>query len=147
MAAVFRTSRVVEFSDTDMAGLVHFARFFTFMEAAEHEFLRALGLSVVMEWEGQRLSFPRVHASCDYLRPARFEDVLTVTVVVANVGRTSITYGFRFFKGQEPVATGQITAVCCRHTADGLLEPFEIPAGLRARLEQTDTAPGRGAGI
>ena len=38
----FRTRRRVEFVDTDMGGIVHFSRFFVFMETAEHEFLEAL---------------------------------------------------------------------------------------------------------
>ena len=45
-ASEFQTRRKIEFSDTDMAGIVHFSRFFIFMETAEHEFLRSLGTSV-----------------------------------------------------------------------------------------------------
>ncbi len=45
----FRTTRRVEFRDTDMAGIMHFSAFFTTLESVEHEFLRSLGLSVVME--------------------------------------------------------------------------------------------------
>ena len=40
MADPFRTTRLVEFGDTDMAGIVHFANFFRYMESAEHAFLR-----------------------------------------------------------------------------------------------------------
>src|SRR5215475_10720694 len=98
MSAVFRTARRVEFGDTDMAGIVHFARFFSFMEAAEQAFLRSLGLSVVMDWEGERISFPRVSASCDFLHPVRFEDVLTISVSIRKIGSKSISYGFEFFK-------------------------------------------------
>ena len=72
MPAGFRTTRIVEFGDTDMAGIVHFANFFRFMEAAEHAFLRSLGLSVVMEIDGGNYGLPRASAACDYLRPARF---------------------------------------------------------------------------
>ena len=42
----FHSRQRVEFADTDMAGIVHFANFFRYMERAEHEFLRSLGLSV-----------------------------------------------------------------------------------------------------
>jgi YbgC/YbaW family acyl-CoA thioester hydrolase len=133
--AEFRTTRVVEFGDTDMAGIVHFANFFRYMESAEHAFLRACGLSVVLEHEGEALSFPRVAASCDYLKPARFEDVLEVKVSVGRLGRSSVTYHFEFFKGGEPIARGQITAVCCRMRAGHGLEGREIPPAIRARLE------------
>jgi YbgC/YbaW family acyl-CoA thioester hydrolase len=133
-SAPFRTTRRIEFADTDMAGIVHFANFFRFMEAAEVEFLRSLGLSVVLPWEGQKISFPRVSASCDYLRPARFEDVLDISVRVQKIGRKSVTYAFEFTKDGEVLARGQLSSVCCR-VGEGLpLESIEIPASLRAKL-------------
>ena len=46
MGKVFKTRRRVEFRDTDMAGIVHFSVFFAYMEQAEHELLRSLGLGV-----------------------------------------------------------------------------------------------------
>ena len=96
MPAAFRTARIVEFGDTDMAGIVHFANFFRFMEAAEHAFLRSLGLSVVMDIDGGKYGLPRVSAACDYLRPARFGDELTIKVTVVKVGRSSVNYAFEF---------------------------------------------------
>ena len=136
MAVTFRTSRVVEFGDTDMAGIVHFTRFFSWMESAEQAFLRSLGLSVAMEWEGDKIGFPRVSASCDFLRPVRFEDVLDVVVTVEKIGRASVTYGFEFFKGAEAVARGRTAAVCCRVGPGQPLEALPIPDGIRAKLER-----------
>ena len=134
MPSSFRTTRRVEFADTDMAGLIHFANYFRYMEAAEVDFLRSRGLSVSQDWEGHHLGFPRVAASCDFLRPARFEDVLEVEVTVRNVGRKSVTYGFEFFKGAEVVARGEITAVCCRVGPGRPVEAIEIPPALREKL-------------
>lgn len=139
MAVLFHTTRRIEFADTDMAGIVHFANFFRFMEAAEVEFLRSHGLSVRMQWEGQVIGFPRVSASCDFLRPARFEDVVDITVSVRNVGRKSVTYDFEFAKAGEVLARGQISTVCCRILANHPLESMEIPAAIRAKLEQSDS--------
>ncbi len=136
MTTPFRTTRRIEFVDTDMARIVHFSNFFRWMESAEVEFLRSLGLSVHMPYEGLALGFPRVSASCDYLRPAYFEDLLTVTVRVAKVGRKSVTYAFEFFRDDELLARGQVTSVCCRVNADGSFESTEVPASLRAQLEQ-----------
>jgi YbgC/YbaW family acyl-CoA thioester hydrolase len=136
MTAVFRTTRRVEFSDTDMAGIVHFANFFRFMEAAEVEFLRSRGLSVAMPWEGQPIGFPRVSASCDFLSPVRFEDVLEIEVSVARVGRKSVTYAFAFRHGDRMVAKGQISAVCCRvYPGEHRIESIAIPEEIRRVLE------------
>lgn len=131
-----RTTRRIEFCDTDMAGIVHFSNFFRFMESAEVEFLRARGLSVKLDWEGRTIGFPRVSARCDYLQPARFEDVLDVMVRVDNIGRKSVTYGFEFLLHGAVIARGQVTSVCCLVLPDNQLEAIEIPASYRERLEQ-----------
>lgn len=132
--AEFRVKRRVEFGDTDMAGIMHFANFFRFMEAAETAFLRSLGLSVSWEENGERYGFPRVAAACDYARPARFEDVLTVAVTVAKLGRKSVQYRFDFSHGDKAVATGTTTAVFCRTTLGHAMDSFDIPDAVRAKL-------------
>jgi len=129
----FRTTRRVDFCDTDLAGIVHFANFFRYMEAAEVAFLRSRGLSVQLAFEGQELGFPRVSASCDYLKPAHFDDVLDIDVTVERVGTKSVTYGFTFSLQGEAIARGRVTSVCCRVTEHGL-EGVEIPPRLRGLL-------------
>jgi YbgC/YbaW family acyl-CoA thioester hydrolase len=136
MSEPFHTTRRIEFADTDMAGIVHFANFFRFMEAAEVEFLRARGLSVALTWEGDTLGFPRVAAACDYLKPAKFEDVLDVSVRVARLGRKSVTYAFEFTKDGDVVAQGHVTSVCCRIGQQRQIEAIEIPKSMRAILEK-----------
>jgi YbgC/YbaW family acyl-CoA thioester hydrolase len=135
MTEPFRTTRRVEFVDTDMAGIAHFSNFFRWMESAEAEFLRARGLTFKLPWDGQELGFPRVSAACDYFMPVFFEDVLEVAVRVENVGRKSVTYGFEFTRDGEVLARGRVSCVCCRVLAEHRLESVEIPASLRARLE------------
>jgi acyl-CoA thioester hydrolase len=137
MADAFHTTRRVEFVDTDMAGIVHFRNFFRWMESAEVEFLRSRGLSVKLPWEGQVLGFPRVSASCDYLRPARFQDVLDIAVHVEKVGRKSVTYGFEFTLEGTVIARGKVSSVCCRVGADQQIESVDIPPALRIILEES----------
>jgi YbgC/YbaW family acyl-CoA thioester hydrolase len=135
MPAPFQTTRIVEFGDTDMAGIVHFANFFRYMEAAEHSLLRSLGVSVTTDVGDEKYSLPRVSASCDFLSPARFGDELTITVAVEKLGRSSITYAFGFSKGAEGIARGKVTVVYCRVTPGQPLEAASLPDGLRAKLE------------
>jgi acyl-CoA thioester hydrolase len=131
----FRTTRRVDFHETDMAGIVHFSNFFRYMESAEVEFLRSRGLSVAMTWEGESVGFPRVSATCDYVKPARFEDVLDITLTLDRLGDKSVTYGFEFRRGGEVIARGKVTSVCCRVGPDDKLKAVPIPAGYRERLE------------
>jgi YbgC/YbaW family acyl-CoA thioester hydrolase len=131
---VHHTTRRIEFCDTDMAGIVHFANFFRFMESAEVEFLRSRGLSVKLDWEGRTIGFPRVSATCDYLKPARFEELLDVAVRIENLGTKSVTYGFVFSRNGEEIARGKVTSVCCLVKPGNQLEAIEIPASYRQRL-------------
>jgi acyl-CoA thioester hydrolase len=138
MAAPFRVSRRVEFVDTDMAGIIHFSNYFRYMEFAEVAFLRSLGLSVAMTWGEEHLGFPRVSATCDFLRPIRFEDVVEIAVRVERVGSKSVTYSFEFTHEGETVARGKVSAVCCR-VRPGVheIESIEIPDDIRVRLLAT----------
>jgi YbgC/YbaW family acyl-CoA thioester hydrolase len=133
-AFVFR--RRVAFHETDTAGMVHFSNYFRYMEEAEVEFLRSLGLSVKMEWEGDHFGFPRVSATCGFVLPVRFDDLLDIAVSINRLGSKSVTYGFEFTRAGEVVARGQVTAVCCRVRAGQPLEAIEVPAGVRQRLTE-----------
>ena len=134
-SAPFRTTRRVDFVDTDMAGIVHFSNFFRFMESAEVEFLRSRGLSVSMRWQGQRIGLPRVSASCDFFRPIGFQDVVEISVNVERIGEKSVTYAFEFAKDGEAIAAGRIVACCCLISQDRKIEPTEIPQEIRDLLE------------
>jgi YbgC/YbaW family acyl-CoA thioester hydrolase len=131
----FHATRRVEFGDTDMAGIMHFSNFFRFMEAAETEFLRSRGLSVSWTSGAIRYGFPRVSVSCDYHKPARFEDLLTIAVIVEKIGQKSIRYRYEFTRNGEAIATGRITAVFCHSTDHLQMESQPIPDDLRSQLE------------
>ncbi len=131
----FRTTRRVEFCDTDMAGIAHFANFFRWMEAGEVEFLRARGLSVTMPWQGDKLGFPRVSATCDFVHPARFQDLLEIAVAVDRLGEKSVTYAFEFTAGGRLLARGKVTSVCCRIVGEHQFESVAIPIEVRELIQ------------
>ena len=133
--ANFRTTRRIEFGDTDAAGIAHFSRYFTLMEEAEHELLRSFGLSVVWERDGETISWPRVSASCDFSGSARFEDELTLEVSVERLGAKSVTYACRFLLGDREIALGKMTSVCCVIVHGQPPRSIEIPAEFRSHLE------------
>lgn len=139
-----RSRRRVEFVDTDMAGIVHFSRFFAYLEAAEHAFLRALGTPVHFVHENRTVGWPRLEAQCRYLRPAKLDDELEIVVRVARKGRRSITWGFTVFNGEHRVAEGRIATICCvvsESEGGTKLEPIAIPPFLADRIEEAPDTP------
>jgi 4-hydroxybenzoyl-CoA thioesterase/acyl-CoA thioester hydrolase len=138
-----RSRRRVEFADTDMAGICHFARFFVFMETAEHEFLRSLGAEVQFRRDGRTLGWPRAAASCEYLGPARLGDDLDIHLEVARKGRRSLTFAFTLTVGERLVARGRVSTICCRLDGPDGLEAVAIPDNVAARIAE---APRRDDG-
>ncbi len=132
----YRTKRRIEFADTDMAGIVHFSRFFVFMETAEHEFLRSLGTSVATKIDDMQIGWPRLAASCEYFSPVRFEEVLDIRLMVSRKGNKSMTYKFEFRKGEVLVARGQVSAACCVHDAEGKLKAIPIPDFIANQIQE-----------
>ena len=131
---VFTHHRRVEFADTDAGGIVHFSRFLVFMETAEHEMLRQRGIEPMTDDAGRAIAWPRVEASCRYLRPARLGDDLTIDVGVVRRGNTSMTYGFRVFRGEELLAEGRMTSVCCVLSSEQPPVPIRFPESIGNRL-------------
>lgn len=141
----FKVTHRVEFADTDMAGIMHFANFFRLMEVTEHAFFRSLGFSIRMEVEGQVFSWPRVRAVCEYKHPLRFEDEVEVHLQVRDKKKRSLTYEFVFRKLNPvlEVARGSITAVCV--TVDeqtGKMKAVPIPEAIASRIEVAPPACG-----
>jgi YbgC/YbaW family acyl-CoA thioester hydrolase len=137
----FKTVRRVEFSETDMAGLMHFSNYFRFMETAEQRFFRSLGLSVFRSGDPP-VSWPRVHAECDYKIPLYFEDEVEIHLLVAEKKPKALTFVFKFRKlnASPPVqvARGALTAVCVQHEADGRMAVCAMP---QTALDKIQVAP------
>ena len=134
MAAEFSISRRVQFAETDMAGVVHFANYFRWMEEVEQAFLRSVGLSVVMHHDGREISWPRVAVECEYFGPLRFEDELELRLRVMKVGGKSFTYEVDFVKAGHHVALGKVTSVCCTVEQQGGFSAIAIPPEIREKL-------------
>lgn len=138
MPSTHRLTRRVAFSETDAAGLVHFANFFRYMEDTEHDFLRSLGLTVHRHDGPATSGFPRVSATCDYQSPLHFEDQIDITLTVERKTARSLTYAFTFTRHgtDEQVATGRLTVV--HVTRPDPASPYRatpLPPAIDAALE------------
>ena len=139
MAYEFKVVRRVEFSETDMAGIVHYSNFFRYMEAAEHAFFRSLGFSVIARNVEPPVGWPRVHAVCDYKSPLHFEDEVEIHMLISEKQSKSLSYVFRFRKlNASPVvevARGGLTVVCVTRQRDGKMTATAIPKVIADKIE------------
>jgi YbgC/YbaW family acyl-CoA thioester hydrolase len=129
--------RRVQFAETDMAGIVHFSQFYKYMEEAEHEFFRSLGLSIMHHSEdGSIIGWPRVSANCNFEGSAYFEDVLEVRLAVYRKGVKSITYNFEFWRGDSRIVRGTMKTVCCQFERGEKMKSIVIPDAYADKIKQ-----------
>ena len=124
----------MQFAETDLAGMVHFATFFRYMEEAEHALWRAAGMSI--DSVNSSYKWPRVAAAFDFKRPLRFEDEFEVLVGIAAVTSRTIQYNHTIRRGETTVGIGTVTAACVQIGADHILKSVEIPPDILTRLRE-----------
>lgn len=133
----FRSHHTLRFGDVDSAGIVYYPRYLHYCHVAMEEFFAgALGVPYPRLLAEQRLGFPAVRAEVDFRRPLHYGDAIEIEVAIENVGASSLTFRFTFFKRgeDEPVAGARVVTVCLD------LERFEkrpVPAWVRGGEEAT----------
>jgi len=133
LTAAFSLKRRVQFSETDVAGIVHFSNFFRYFEDAEHALWREAGLSI--HPEGSPVGWPRVSASCAYHHALKFEQEFDVTVRIAEISTRTISYDGEITRNGEQIATGTWKIACVNKLPDGGMRSTQIPADVAERLK------------
>ena len=138
MSAQFTTTCRVEFSDTDMAGIVHFTNFYRWMEHAEHAWFRSLGLKIIEEQpDGSRVSWPRVSCGCSFKAPAYYNDVLEVRLTAVRKGKKSLTMQFEFTRDETLIAVGELKTVCCSLREGEPMRSIPIPPEYDEKIQDS----------
>ncbi len=124
----------VRWIDCDAAQIIHYGSYIRFFEIAETEMYRSVGLPYAVAFEELNCFPIRAAYHCDYLKPARLDDVMEIAVWVSHWGTTSFTISFRFTHADDgaPLAEGYMRAVCVDRQDK---RPVDIPGRLREALE------------
>lgn len=117
----------VYYEDTDAGGVVFHANYLNFFERARTEMLRAMGYEQDVLREELGILFVLRSMQIDYLRPARFNDLLQASAAVGEVKKASLMFSQTITRGDELLVTANVHAVCV--TAD-TLRPCAIPQAL-----------------
>jgi len=121
----------VIFGDTDQMGVVYYANYYRYFEAARAAFLRASGRNNqdMLAWG---VALPVVESHCKYMAPARYEDLLAVRTVVTKIRGASMRFDYEITCASKKLVSGY-TIHACVHCESG--RPRKIPPQLRALLE------------
>ncbi|MGE3163154.1 MAG: tol-pal system-associated acyl-CoA thioesterase [Burkholderiales bacterium] len=121
----------VYYEDTDFGGVVYYANYLRYFERARTEWLRSLGVDHQRLARDEGLQFVVRRAEIDFLRGARLDDELRITVELTERKRTYLWLRQRALRGAEPMAECRVQAACVRRED---LKPAPLPAALAARL-------------
>lgn len=120
----------VYWEDTDAAGIVYYANYLKFAERGRSEALIAAGLTQTALRARHGIVFAVHEARVRYRSPARLEDQLVVTTEVTGIGGASLAMAQAVLRGDETLATCEISLVCLGSRG----RPVRLPAELRAAL-------------
>lgn len=120
----FSTRVRVRYADTDADQVCYYANYLTYFEVARVEWLRALGHPIGRILE-RGIILPVVEARVRYLRPARLDDLLTVTAALASVGPASFAFDYEITRedGLLLVTGWTRLAVCERESGRACAMP------------------------
>jgi len=129
----FTIEERVRWGDVDAARIIFYGAYIHFFEYAETELFRAVGLHYGVMFDELNIWLPRVHLECDFLRVARLDDVLEVSVYVKRIGNKSMRLNFEVRRkgSDDTVATAHFVLAAVNQTT---FETVPIPAELREKL-------------
>lgn len=127
----------VYYEDTDAGGVVYYANYLKYAERARTEMLRHLGIENSHMQSCHGLAFVVRHIEVDYMRPARLDDALDVSLVLTKLGGASLE-GTQVIAratdgGHEELVRLNIRLGCMDINTGG---PGRLPGDIRERLEQ-----------
>ena len=122
----------VYYEDTDAGGVVYYANYLKFFERCRTEWMRIAGHDQSALASEAGLGFVARKASCEYLRPARLDDELTIGLEVEKLSRVRIVFRQHARRGDEELVTGTVEIACVDMAT---LRPARIPDFLYAKLE------------
>jgi len=121
----------VYYEDTDAGGVVYYANYLKFFERARTEWLRSFGLNQDKLAREEGLIFVVRRALLDFIRPARLDDMLEVTVEPLKLARVYVQLAQEARCGAQVLARAEIQ-VACLNLRD--FKPAAMPQFLRDSL-------------
>lgn len=135
MTAPHTHSIRVYYEDTDLAGVVYYANYLKFAERGRTEALRSLGFEQTDLWDSHNVGFVVRKCLVDFLRPARFNDCLTIETSLVNSGATKLVMRQRILREETELVMLEVTLA----TVNCEMKPVRMPAMLRNALSTIAT--------
>ncbi len=118
----------VYYEDTDAGGVMYYANYLKFFERARTEWLRNFGLNQDKLAQEEGLIFVVRRALVDFVRPARLDDMLELTVEPLKLAHVYVQLAQEARRGALVLARAEIRVACLNLRN---FKPVAIPPSLR----------------
>ena len=122
----------VYFENTDAGGVVYHAEYLKFLERARTEWLRHLGFDHQALARTHRIVFVVTQSVVDFLKPARLDDHVAVSVQLESLGKVRCIFAQEIRREDELLVRAKITVAC---VTGQHFKPAEIPEALRRKMQ------------
>ncbi len=131
MSEILKYQVRVFYEDTDFSGYVYHANYLKYCERARSDYLRVIGVDQnAMFAEGQAFVVRKME--CEFLRPAKFEDVLDVETRLIEMGGARFELAQIVKRGAEEIFSAKVTVAIIGK--DG--RPQRVPENLKTVFSQ-----------
>lgn len=121
----------IYYEDTDLGQVVYYANYLKFIERGRSEYLRAAGVDQARMLADHNLAFVVRRVEADYLRPARFDDLVEVVTRLDAIAGSRLTLTQTVERGGQTLFSARVTLVCVDLAA---MRAHRVPGSLRAAL-------------
>ncbi len=124
----------VLYIDTDQSGVVYHASYFRWLEAGRANYMRRRGIPY-KEVELSGLALPITEAHMQYLKPARYDDIIEVVAWISDIGRAQARFEYQIFCGEVEL----IRAYTHHAAVNKKGKPTRLPAHIKDALLGPET--------
>ena len=132
----FTTQLRVRYGETDQMGYVYYGNYAEFYEVARVEMLRTLGTSYKL-MEASGVMMPVVELHCKYLKPALYDQIITIKVILDEMPRAGMRFKYMLYnEDDELINTGETLLVFVKMDTNKIcFIPKELAAKLKPYFE------------
>jgi len=132
----FITQLRVRYGETDQMGYVYYGNYAEFYEVARVEMLRTLGTSYKL-MEASGVMMPVVELHCKYLKPALYDQIITIKVILDEMPRAGMRFKYMLYnEDNELINTGETLLVFVKMDTNKIcFIPKELAAKLKPYFE------------
>jgi len=105
-----QTNIRVRYGETDQMGYVYYGNYAQFFEVGRVEWLRAFGVSY-KSLEESGIMLPVIKLNINYMKPAKYDDLLTITTIMTNKPLVKIEFDFEVHNENNELLTTGFTSL------------------------------------